>query len=190
MSAGRNENVGAGKFLRQDGAQPLDVVGGRLVIFLQADERVAVLRADGAGVLIGHVDAGERQADIVDDIVELIGRNDAAHGLFDQIEQARGLLDAGAGLGADVHQDLPGIDRREEVLAQKRPEAEGDHDARQEAADEGLRAAKRQRQQRAIAVAEARERSLETLLKSLERIAGAWRRLRWIVRSGMMMAAA
>ena len=155
---GRQEReCGAGKFLRQDGAQPLDVVGGRCVIFLQADQRVAVLRADGAGVLIGHVDAGERQADIVDDIVELIGRNDAAHGLFDQIEQAGGFLDAGAGLGADMHQDLPGIDRRKEVLAQERPEAEGEHDARQEAADEGFRAAKRQRQQRAIAVAEARE---------------------------------
>ena len=80
-----------------------------------------------------------------------------AHGLLDQIEQARGLLDAGAGLGAHMHQDLPGIDRREEILAQKRPEAEGEHDAGEEAADEGLRAAKRQQQQRAIAVADSRE---------------------------------
>ena len=46
-------------------------------------------------------------------------------GLLDLIEQAGGLLDAGAGLGADVHQDLAGIDRREEVLAEERPQPEG-----------------------------------------------------------------
>ena len=123
----------------------------RRVILLEADQGVAVLGADRAGVLIGHVDAGKRQADVVDDVVELIGRDGAAHGLFDEVEQPRRFLDAGAGLGANVHQDLPGIDRRKEVLAQERPEAERKHDTGKESGDESLRAAEREQQQRAVA---------------------------------------
>jgi hypothetical protein len=42
--------------------------------------------------------------------------------LFDDVEQAGGLLDAGAGLRAHMHQDLSGIDHREEVLPQERPQ--------------------------------------------------------------------
>ncbi len=49
-----------------------------------------------------------------------------AHGLLDEIEQPRGLLDARARLGAHMHQDLAGIDLGEEVLAEERPQAERD----------------------------------------------------------------
>ena len=163
MSAGRNEKVAPGNFCGSIVRSCLMKFRGRRVILFQADQGVAVLRPDGAGVLIGHVDAGERQADIVDDVVELIGRNGLADGLLDQVEQPRRLLDAGAGLGAHVHQDLPGIDRREEVLAEKRPEAEGEHDAGQKTDDEQLRAVEREQQQRAVAVADTREAALEPL---------------------------
>ena len=71
----------------------LDDLFGRRVVFLQRNERIAIRRADRAGVLVGHVDAGKRQADIVDDVVELIGRNGIPDGLLDEIEQPRGLLD-------------------------------------------------------------------------------------------------
>ena len=64
-----------------------------------------------------------------------IGRNDAAHGLLDQIEQPSGFLDAGARLRADMHQNLTGIDCREEILAQKWPEPERQGDERDEASD-------------------------------------------------------
>ena len=66
-------------------------------------------RAPIAGVLISHVDAGERQTYVVDDIVELIGRDRAADRVFDEIEQASGLLDASTRLSTHVHQDLAGI---------------------------------------------------------------------------------
>ena len=110
MSAGRNENVVPGNFCGRIGAQRLDVAGGRTVVLLQADQRVAVLGADRAGVLIGHVDAGERQADIVDDVVELIGRNGRAHRLLDLFEQTGGFLDARAGL-ARAHASGSGRNR-------------------------------------------------------------------------------
>ena len=70
----------AGELLRQYGSQFLDILVGGGVIRLEADQGIAVLRADRAGVLIGHVDAGKRQPDIVDDIVELVGRDGAADG--------------------------------------------------------------------------------------------------------------
>ena len=111
------------------------------MVFLQANQRIAVFRSDRAGILIGHVDAGNWQADIVDNIVELIGRNDVADGLLDQIEQTSGFFDPGARLGADVHQDLSRIDRREKVLAQKRPDAERGDDAGEKAHDEHFRPA-------------------------------------------------
>ena len=124
MSAGRNENVVPGNCCGSHGAQLLDEVVGRSVILLEADQGVAILGPDGSGVLIGHVDAGKRQPNVVDDVVELIGRDRLADGLLDEIEQARRFLDTRAGLGAHVHQDLSGIDRRKEVLAEERPQSE------------------------------------------------------------------
>ena len=166
---GRQEREGRSReFLRQYGAQRLDEVGGRTVIFLQADQGVAVLRADRAGVLIGHVDAAERQADIVDDVVELVGRNGRADGLLDLIEQAGGLFDARARLGAHMHQDLAGIDRREEVLAEERRRARTTARRRPETGDErSSGGASASDQQRAVAVADALEASLEALLEAL-----------------------
>ena len=114
------------ELLRQYCAQLLDVSVGRGVILLEADQGIAVLRADCAGVLVRHVDAGKRQPDVVDDVVELAGRDGAADGLFDEVKQPRGLLDARAGLATHMHQNLPGIDCREEVLAEEWPQTEGE----------------------------------------------------------------
>ncbi len=45
-----------------------------------------------------------------------------------------GLLDAGADLGADVHQDLAGVDRGEEVASEERHQQERDRDKAEKAA--------------------------------------------------------
>ena len=136
MSAGRNEKVVPGNFCGRRVRSSLDVARGRRVALLERDQRIAVLGADGASVLVGHVDAAERQADVVDDVVDLRRRDDAAHRLLDELEEARGLLDARAGLGAHVHQDLPGVDRREEILPEKRHEREGQQHAGEKADQE------------------------------------------------------
>ena len=149
-------------------------VGG--VVLLERDQGVAVLRPDGAGVLVGHVDAGERQPDIVDDIVELVGWDGTADCLFDLIEQASSLLDAGAGLGAHVHEKLAGINRREEVLAEEWPQPEGQQNAGEKSGDKGLRRTEREQQQRAVALADLCEAVVEHPLEALERIARAPRR--------------
>src|SRR6476660_9979556 len=80
-------------------------------------------------------------------------------------------FDAGARLGADVHQDLPGIHRREEVLAQKRPEAEREGNEGEEASDHHDGTFEGERQQRAVTAAHRRKHPLKSFLKTLERIA-------------------
>ena len=124
------------------------------MILLETDQRITILGADRAGVLVGHVDAGKWQANVVDDVVELVGRDRMANRLFDQIKQTRRLLNTRARLGANVHQDLSGIDRRKEVFAEKRPQAEGKQDAGKEGDNKGLGASEGEQQQRAVAVAD------------------------------------
>ena len=83
MSAGRKEKVTPGKRSGSCLAQLAHVVGGRAVILAQLDLDVAVLRADRAGVVVGHVDAADRHADIVDDRRDLARRDDLADRLLD-----------------------------------------------------------------------------------------------------------
>ena len=91
--------------------------------------------------------------------------------LLDEIEQAGRFLDARARLGAHMHQDLPGIDRRKEVLAEERPQPEGtDHDS-DKAGDHGLGVAQGNQEQRAVTAANQRKHLLEAHLKPLQRIA-------------------
>ncbi len=110
---GRQEREGrAGECPRQFLTKQADILRGRTVILLQLDLDIAVLRPDHTGVVIGHVDAADRHPDVVDDGVELVGRDQPADRLLDVGELRRAFLDTGADLGADMHQDLPGIDRR------------------------------------------------------------------------------
>ena len=109
----------AGKGARQLLAQRLDIFVGRPMALLQLDLDVAVLRADHAGVVVGHVDAADRHADIVGQRVDLGRRNDLADRLLHVGELIGAFLDAGADLGAHMHQDLAGIDRGKEVAARE-----------------------------------------------------------------------
>src|ERR1700722_18138929 len=65
---GRKERESRSReLLRQHGAQLLDVIRRWRVIFVQADQGVAVLGADRAGVLVGRIDTGNRQTKVVDE---------------------------------------------------------------------------------------------------------------------------
>ena len=136
MSAGRNEKLMPGNSRGNCSRSAWTYSAGRLVTFLELDLDVAVLRADHAGVVVGHVDAGDRHADIVDHRLDLAGRNDLADRLLHVGELVGGLLDAGADLGADMHQDVAGVDRRKEVAAEKRHQQERQRDHGEEAGDE------------------------------------------------------
>ena len=120
--------------------------------------------------MVSHVDARKRQADIVDDVIELVGRDGAANGLLDEIKQAGCLFDARAWLGAHVHKDLAGIHRREEVLAQEWLQPERENNKHDEADDHGLRPAQCERQHRSITAARPGKEPFEAGLKALERV--------------------
>ena len=135
----------AGEAPRQLLAQQADVFGGRPVVFLELDLDVAVLRADRAGGVVGHVDAADREADVVDQGVELGGRDELADRLLDFGELVGAFLDPGADLDAGVHQDLPGVDGGEEVAAEERHQRERRQHEGHEADDEDRPAAQRHR---------------------------------------------
>ena len=88
------------------------------MIGLEADQDVGVADADGAGIVVGHVDAGDRKPDIAHDAVEFVGRNDAVNGRSDPIGQAGRLLDPRSRRCPDVQLDLAAVDGREEILAE------------------------------------------------------------------------
>ena len=114
----------ARKLLRQFLARGLDVVVGRRMVGLEADQDVGVADPDGAGIVVGHVDAGGREPDIAHDAAELVGRNDAVNGRSDPIGQAGRLLDPRSRRCPDMQLDLAAVDGREEVLAERGRKAE------------------------------------------------------------------
>jgi len=105
------------------------------VIGLEADQDVGVANADGAGVVIGHVDAADREPDVADDAVELIGGNDTVNGGPDPVGQTGRLLDPCSRGGADMQLDLAAIHGREEVLAEIGRKAERQNAENQESGD-------------------------------------------------------
>jgi len=56
--------------------------------------------------------------------LSIAGRDDLADGLLNKIAQTGSFLDAGAGWGADMHENLAGIDGWEEILAKERRQSE------------------------------------------------------------------
>ncbi len=69
-----------------------------------------------------------------------------------------------------MHQDLPGIDRREEIPAKERHQQERGPDKRQEPGDEDAAMRQRHVQQSAIAGAELVKTGFEAALKANQRI--------------------
>ena len=126
MSAGRKAKETPGNMARQLLAHGLDVVRRRRVVRLEADQDVGVLDADRSRVVVGHVDAADAEADIVDDAVQLVGGDDLVDRRADPVGELGGFLDPRAGLRPHVDLDLAAVDAREEVLAEigSKPERE------------------------------------------------------------------
>src|ERR1700758_1653838 len=70
-----------------------------------------------------------------------------------------------------MHQDLTGFDRREKIFTEEWRQPEGQEHTGEEPGDQRLGAAKGEKQQRAIGVADSLETSLERLLEPLQRVA-------------------
>src|SRR5258707_1066448 len=73
---GRQEREGrARKSFGQLLTQGADVVPGRAMAILQFDLNIAILGADRASIVVGHVDTADRYADVVDNRGKVIGGN-------------------------------------------------------------------------------------------------------------------
>ena len=108
----------ARKFARQAFAQLADILAGGPVAFGQRNQNVRIHGADRLRGAVGHVDGAVRQADVVDHAGQFRRRNDAPDGGFHQIADARGFLDARAGLGAKVQIETARVGGREKILPQ------------------------------------------------------------------------
>src|SRR5690242_12137482 len=94
----------------------------------EGDVDVRILGSYRSRIVISHIDAADRQAEVVDNALKITRRNDLADAVLNLIAQTGGFLDPGAGLRADVQFDLAGIDSREEILTEPRGKAEGQGD--------------------------------------------------------------
>ena len=96
------------------------------MVLVQGDENIAILRPDAAGIEIGPVGAADRQADIVHDGAQFIGRDHVADAFFHMVEQAA-VSSIRVPIGrTHMQPDLAGIHGRKEILSQERHQAERD----------------------------------------------------------------
>src|SRR6202007_2802008 len=82
-----------------------DVLRGRAMVLLEVDENIGVPGPHRRGGRIGEVDAAVRNADVVDDGVDLPGRNLLTDAGFDAIAQRRSLFDPDPGRAPAVTVD-------------------------------------------------------------------------------------
>src|SRR6202043_2182997 len=113
----------------------------------------------------------DAEADIVDDAVQLIGRDYLLDNLSDPVGELGGLFDPGTGLRPHVHLDLAAIDVGEEVLAQRRSKPEREDREAEEPGDQLAAVVQREHEETAIDAANGLEAALEALLESHQRIA-------------------
>src|SRR3569833_4000706 len=90
------------------------------MIRLEGDQDVAIHAANGAGVAVREVDARDRQADVVDQALNIARGNHLAHGSLDVIDEHCRFLYAHSGRTSDMQLDLAAVDLRKEIPAEKR----------------------------------------------------------------------
>ncbi len=164
---GREPEGHVGKVFGHLVADLADDLGGGEFAGLEGDEDVGVGGAGGAGVVVGGIDAAVGQADVVDDVAELMGGDDLAEHALDEVDVAGGLLDAGAGAHADVEVEAAGVDGGEEVFAEEGEEQKREDDEGHDAAHEALVVMEAGGEEVAVVFAEFLEAVFEALLESL-----------------------
>src|SRR5208337_494153 len=166
---GLEEKLHAGKFAGEALAQFVDVLArGTAAFGLQLDKDFGVGRADSAGVAIGEIDAGIRQADVIKNGDEVAIGDGVADYRVDLIGEPGGLLNAQAGAGAHVQANLAGVHAGEEVAAQKENESRGEKAEGQETRGKKRAVVQGSGERTAIGTAETLESALKDLLVAAE----------------------
>ncbi len=120
MLAGVKEEGGAGELGAEIVAQQPHVFGRVALAGLERDEDFAVGVRDGRVGAEGEVDAAVGQADVVEDELGFVRRDDGADVALDGGEVLLGILQAQTHGRVDMQAHLAGIDVGEEVLADEK----------------------------------------------------------------------
>src|SRR6185369_9882910 len=154
--------------LRQLGPQQAHELGGRPVPFLQREQDLAVERAERSGVAVRQIDPAVRNAQVVEDRLELVLWDQLADRRLDVVGDARRLLDPRAGRRAQVEPDLAGVDAREEVAPEERSEAAREQAEREEADAEDAALLQERAERDRVGAADALELAVEGVVDALE----------------------
>src|ERR1700736_2368489 len=104
---------------------------------LKGDQDLRIEITHGFAVAIGQIDSARGQADVIEDAAQFRRWNHLPNHVLRLAGDTSRLLDASAGLGAQMEAQLAGIDRGKEVLTQmsderKTPQAEDQKTAGEE----------------------------------------------------------
>src|SRR5580658_8592766 len=110
------------------------------------------------------------KTEIVENVVEFLGRNLIPDRCFDLVGQTCSLFDARSGSGANVQNELAGIRAWKEILPEERKQQESTEARAEEHGNKDLARDDKFRQQELICGAQAFKQILETALEANERI--------------------
>ena len=130
--------------------------------------------ADGSRRAVHPIDGAIRQADVVEDVVQLFRRNYPPNRGLDEVHQPGGFFDACAGFGADVEEYLAAVRARDEVLSQPGHQEKGGETTQEKPRDEEGPPLDQRREQPLVGQAQAFKAVLERLLEADERVARAY----------------
>jgi hypothetical protein len=177
MSRRQERELHARERFRQPLAQLRDVIRRRCMVAHQRDRDVRIGDADRRRVAVGQVHAGAGDADVVDQALDLVGRDDLADQRTDAVAERGGLLDAQSAACTHVQLDLPGVDGGEEVRPQREDQRQRQQHRAEECRREQPRPAQRGREQRRVALAEREEACVDPCPQALRPRCGVHDRL-------------
>ena len=158
------------ELLVQPLAQPDFVLAHRPVaLAIERNQNLAVGRRDVRHVALREAAPGVRDPDVVEDGVDLAGRQRVANLLLDVGEPELGLLDARSRRRARVQPHLPGVHVGEEVAADHRDQQQRSERHRQNPISTGARLAERQVQQAHVAIAQPLEQPVHAAMEAPEK---------------------
>ena len=88
------------------------------MILFKGHQNIRVRRTDGAGGALDVINRAVRQTDVVQNIVQFLGRNDTADRVFHEIGKPRGFFNTCAGLGAKMEDKLAAVGIRKKIFTE------------------------------------------------------------------------
>src|ERR1017187_5579213 len=143
------------------------------MIPLERYQNVPVAVAQSSVGQVLGIQGAVRQADVVENVVDLRSWNFLADLSLHQVEQARGFFNAHSGRAADMENELPAVGLGEEVFAKERYENESRKTKPEERRNEDASTEDESLQKRVVPFAHTLKNVLEALVKMREQPFGA-----------------